>query len=134
MDRSWVYRIISYTLISIAAAVLLTPTVATWLGKDEQLPGWVHKHLQKKIMLGLDLQGGLHLVYEVQADKAVTDKADRLAAQIEEKLAKDKKVKGAHVARYGEGAESALKVTFDNKADIKKIDGAFQREFARYLT
>ena len=41
MDRSWVYRVITYLLISLAAIVVLTPTVATWYGKDEQLPGWM---------------------------------------------------------------------------------------------
>ena len=93
MDRSWVYRVITYLLITLAAVVVLTPTVATWYGKDDQLPGWMKKHIQKRIMLGLDLQGGLHLVYEVQVDKAVSDKCDRLAEDISDKLHKDKKVK-----------------------------------------
>src|ERR1700742_1760092 len=104
MDRSWVYRVIAYTLVSLVAVLFLVPSVAGWYGKDEQLPGWMKKHIHNKIMLGLDLQGGLHLVYEVQVDKAVSDKADRLAAQIEEKL-RDKKVKGAKVTRDGDGAD-----------------------------
>src|SRR5438034_11848364 len=128
MDRSWVYRIISYTLISIAAAVLLTPTVATWLGKDEQLPGWVHKHLQKKILLGLDLQGGLHLVYEVQVDKAVSDKADRLAGELEEKLHKDKKIKDVRTERTG---PSEIVVKFKNPDEARKLDREFLKEYRK---
>ena len=70
--------------------------------RTTQLPGWCKKHVQKKILLGLDLQGGLHLVYEVQVDKAVSDKADRLASDLEEKLHKDKKVKDVRAERVGQ--------------------------------
>ena len=56
MDRSWVYRVITYALITLAAFVMLVPSVAGFLGKDDQLPAFVKKHLQKKILLGLDLQ------------------------------------------------------------------------------
>src|SRR6478609_4915103 len=91
MDRSWVYRVISYSLLTVVAVVFLTPSIAGWLGKEE--PEWMKKHIHNKILLGLDLQGGLHLVYEVQVDKAVSDKADRLSSDIEERLKKEKKVK-----------------------------------------
>ena len=39
------------------ALVLLAPTAATWTGHDEKLPPWFKKHIEKRIMLGLDLQG-----------------------------------------------------------------------------
>ncbi len=119
MDRSWVTRVVSYALLSLAALVVLTPSVATWLGKDEQLPGFIKKHLQKKIELGLDLQGGLHLVYEVQVDKAVSDKADRLASEIEEKLHRDKKVKDVRVDRVN---NDEILLSFKNPDDVKKVD------------
>src|ERR1700761_1593777 len=119
MDRSWVYRVITYLLITLAAVVVLTPTVATWYGKDDQLPGWMKKHIQKRIMLGLDLQGGLHLVYEVQVDKAVSDRADRLAGDLEEKLKKDKKVKDVSVMRVG---ATEMVATFKDPADASKLD------------
>ena len=51
-----------------------------------------------------------------------------------EKLARDKKVKGARVIREGDGAEARLRVNFPNKSDSKKLDGNFEREFAKYLT
>ena len=38
MDRSWVYRVITYSLLTLVAFVVLTPTLATWLGKEDQLP------------------------------------------------------------------------------------------------
>ena len=134
MERSWIYRVVTYALITVLSVVVLVPSVADWTGRGEKLPGWFTKTFNRKIALGLDLQGGLHLVYEVQVDKAVTDKADRLATQIEEKLIKDRKAKGVKATRLGTGAEAQLKVVFENKGDLKKIDGQFSREFARYLT
>ena len=134
MERSFYYRVATYSLITILSVMALLPSLAEWTNKSERLPDWYKKAFSRKISLGLDLQGGLHLVYEVQVDKAVSDKADRLAAQIEEKLARDKKVKGARVIREGDGAEARLRVNFQNKSDAKKLDGSLEREFAKYLT
>ena len=36
----------------------------------------MHKHLQKKIMLGLDLQGGMHLVLQVHTEDALRAETD----------------------------------------------------------
>jgi preprotein translocase subunit SecD len=130
MDRSWLYRAVSYTLLSLAAFFVLIPTVATWTGKDDQLPAWMKKHLQKKIMLGLDLQGGLHLVYEVQVEKAVSDKADRLAGDLEDKLKKDKKVADVRIEREG---SMDMIARFKNPADAAKLDRAFLADYRKYL-
>jgi preprotein translocase subunit SecD len=130
MDRSWVYRVISYTLLTVVSIVFLTPSVAGWLGKDEALPGWMKKHIQKKILLGLDLQGGLHLVYEVQVDKAVSDKADRLSSDLEEKLHKDKKVKDVRAERNG---KDEIIMVFKNPADAAKLDHDFLKEYRKNL-
>jgi preprotein translocase subunit SecD len=130
MDRNWVTRVVSYALITLAAVLMLTPTIASWTGKDDSLPSFIRKHIQKKIMLGLDLQGGLHLVYEVQVDKAVSDKADRLANDIEEKLRKDKKIKDVHSEREG---KDEIVLTFKTPTDGKKLDREFLKEFRKYL-
>ncbi len=130
MDRSWLYRVSLYTLLSIASVVVLVPSVAGWLGKDDQLPAWMQKYLQKKILLGLDLQGGLHLVYEVQVDKAVSDKADRLSGDIEEKLRKEKKVKEVSIGREG---VTVLVARFKDPADAKKLDREFLKDYRKYL-
>jgi preprotein translocase subunit SecD len=130
MDRSLVYRILTYLLVTLAAAVVLTPSVAGWLGKDDQLPGWMKKHVNKKIQLGLDLQGGLHLVYEVQVDKAVSDKADRLAGELEERLRKDKKVTGVVANRLG---NEEIVLELKNPAEVAKVDREFLKEYQRYL-
>lgn len=55
------------------------------------LPSWWSAFLPKdKIRLGLDLQGGMHLVLEVQAFKAVENAAERLAEDMKETLRKER--------------------------------------------
>lgn len=130
MDRSWFTRVVTYSLITIVALVFLTPSVAGWLGKDDQLPGWLTKHVKNRIMLGLDLQGGLHLVYEVQVDKAVSDKADRLSSDIEDLLHKNKKVRDVHVNR--EGIDTIV-FEFKNPEDAKKLDKDLLKDYRQQL-
>jgi preprotein translocase subunit SecD len=130
MDRSWVYRSTLYTLITLAALVLLAPTISAWTGHEDRLPPWFTKHVDKRIMLGLDLQGGLHLVYEVQVDKAVSDKADRLASDIEEKLRKDKHVKDVHADRNG---RDEIIMTFKDPNDAKKLDRDLLKDYRKNL-
>src|SRR6266446_5613648 len=101
MERSWIYRVIAYLAITVAAVLILTPTAASWFGDDAALPGWFKKAFTRRILLGLDLQGGLHIVYKVDVDKAVGHKADRLATEVEEKLHKDKKISNVTVGRSG---------------------------------
>ncbi len=53
--------------------------------------------LEKKIKLGLDLQGGMHLVYEVQVEKAVETAMLRTAEDLKSALAKGGVVPGSVV-------------------------------------
>jgi preprotein translocase subunit SecD len=49
---------------------------------------WFAFPLGQRINLGLDLQGGMHLVLEVEAEKAVDSTTDRLVVEVSEGLAK----------------------------------------------
>ena len=61
-----------------AALIFVLPTIK---------PGmWPHK----KINLGLDLQGGMHLVLEVDTDKAVEDTIERIAQELRTSLRKER--------------------------------------------
>lgn len=130
MERSLTVRIVSYSLLTLLAAALIVPSVAGWLGRDAEVPTWFKSVVSKKILLGLDLQGGLHLVYEVQVDKAVSDKADRLASDIEEKLRKEKKITEVRADREG-NAEIILR--FKDPTNLAKLDREFMRDYQKYL-
>ena len=41
MDRDWYTRVGLYTAITVAAAVILVPSFAGWLGKEDRLPAFV---------------------------------------------------------------------------------------------
>ena len=82
-DLKW--REILIVVIFIVGMVYLTPTLSP------SLPPWWKGFLPKeKIHLGLDLQGGMHLVLEVEADKAVENHVERLADDLKEALRTEK--------------------------------------------
>src|SRR5216110_1969677 len=69
MDRSLKWRTVALLVGLLLCAGLLAPT---WPGSSS-LPSWFP--FKKKISLGLDLQGGMHIVYAIALDRAVDDKA-----------------------------------------------------------
>ncbi|HVV49978.1 MAG TPA: protein translocase subunit SecD, partial [Polyangia bacterium] len=104
------------------AVLYLIPTVVP----DNKQPAFIRKHFDKRIELGLDLQGGLHLVYEVNVDKAVSGKVDRLASDIEDRLHKDKGVNDLNVNR--EGRDDII-LTFKPPSDEAKLDESILKEY-----
>jgi preprotein translocase subunit SecD len=136
MEKTWWWKFAGFVVLTALAAAYLTPTVATWTGKWDKPPSWWPKPFNKKINLGLDLQGGLHLVYEVNMDKAVSDKVDRLSVDFAEKLTKDKKVKASSeriVDASGRLAPRDFTVKLANPADLKVVDRDFLRDYSEQL-
>ncbi len=106
------------------AGLYLIPTVMP----EAKQPAWIKAAFKKKIQLGLDLQGGLHLVYEVDIDKAVSSKVDRLANDIEDKLVAKKKT----VTVTREGRDEIL-VTFATPSDVAALDDEIMSAFRTSL-
>jgi len=126
MERGWWWKAALYGFVTVLAVLYLVPTLVP----EEKQPSFIKEHFQKKIQLGLDLQGGLHLVYEVNVDKAVSDKVDRISSSIEDRLRGDKGVKDVNVNR--EGRDDII-LTFKNPAEQAKVDDALLREFRKQL-
>ena len=81
MNKGYTWRISLIVLFIIASFVYLTPTLVS------QLPEWWSGLLPKdKIHLGLDLQGGTHLVMAVETQKAVEGSLDLIATDLEDSL------------------------------------------------
>jgi preprotein translocase subunit SecD len=95
------------------ACLYLVPTVVP----EDKQPAFFKTHFHKRIQKGLDLQGGLHLVYTVDIDKAVSAKVDHLANEIEDAVKK----KTPDVTVIHEGRDDIV-VTFKNPADHEKLD------------
>ena len=85
------------------------------------LPDWLKKVLPSKgITLGLDLQGGIHLVMEVEEDRAVEIAVDRSVNSIQDFLV-DKKIPVESVKRTG---HAQVTIEFQNKelkSEIQKV-------------
>src|SRR5574339_83241 len=87
----------------------------------QALPGWAKAVLPNKgIALGLDLQGGIHLVMEVDEDRAVEIAVDRSVVALQDMLL-DKKIPVESVKRT---SPTRITIQFQNadlKAQIQKL-------------
>ena len=109
-NLSW--RLIIIAAVILIAAVYVIPTFR---------PGiWPHK----KINLGLDLQGGMHLVLEVDADKAVDNTIERMGQELREMLRKEQ-IRTVGLDRI-EAAKLSVKVA-DTEAD--RLEELLDQEF-----
>ncbi len=117
MDRSLKWRTVALLVGLVLCACFLAPT---WPGSSA-LPSWFP--FKKKISLGLDLQGGMHIVYSIDLDRAVEDKASDIkrdldARFIDEKL--DAKVKLPRPsAQVPLGSVTVVLPDGKNKAEIE---------------
>ncbi len=124
MEKSWWWKAVLYGVATVMACLYLVPTLVP----EEKRPAFFQKHFQKRIQLGLDLQGGLHLVYEVNVDKAVSSKVDRFATDLEDHLRP--KTKDVVVSREG---RDDIVFTFKNPADQAKLDDESLKSYRNSL-
>ena len=74
-------RIVIFTLVLLLSVVFLLPTVAR-----DSFTNWI----SKPIALGLDLSGGVHLLYQVESDEAVKNQLQSRASGIRNELRGEK--------------------------------------------
>ena len=98
--KSFNYKIALCIVVTIAAIVWLMPTFYNC---------WPHK----KINLGLDLQGGIHLVLEVQSLKAVETDVERTIQEIKKQL-REENVKHSGILRQN---DNSILAKFEGKND-----------------
>ena len=69
----------------IGALVLVLPSIVMYVQKTDA-PTILHN---KKINLGLDLQGGMHLVLEVETAKAVENRIELITQELRQLMKKE---------------------------------------------
>ena len=85
MTKKLGWRAAITAFLILMAFVYLIPTFTP------QLPTWWSSFLpQEKIHLGLDLQGGVHLILEVEAKKAVESNLERIVEELKHDLRRSK--------------------------------------------
>lgn len=110
-------------LLLLASVVVLSVIffIPTYQPFYQGLPDWLKKVMPSKgITLGLDLQGGIHLVMEVDEDRAVEIAVDRSVASLQDLLV-EKKIPVESVARTG---PAQVTIQFQNaelKEQIQKL-------------
>jgi len=124
MERSWWWKAALYGAAIVLAVLYLVPTVVP----EEKRPAFFQKYFKKRIQLGLDLKGGLHLVYEVNIEKAVASKVDRLANEVDDALRK----KGADFTVVRTGRDD-IAINFKVPGEASKLDDELLKPFRRDL-
>lgn len=133
MERSWYVRLGIVLAVVMATVYFLVPTFVYFsLPSDvrndketfeEALPSWAPK---KRINLGLDLQGGVHLVLGVDLDKAMKDKVVRRGDELRT-FADDRKLSVESI-RPNRDTEDIV-VTFASQADADAFRSATSEFF-----
>ena len=119
MRQSVRTRLILFTVLTLASVIYLVPTFFA------SLPEWWTKILPtNSINLGLDLQGGTHLVLEVKVDKAIENNVERIRTDLV-KIAREKGISGVAIER--EGIQLHIKVP---AANAEQFRGILKSEFA----
>jgi preprotein translocase subunit SecD len=105
MSKGLTWRISLIVVFFLLSLLYLTPTLVA------KLPSWWQGILPKdKIHLGLDLQGGIHLVMEVETQKAVEGALDIIATDLEDTM-NAKNIRFKSSARVG--SDKVAVVLFD---------------------
>jgi preprotein translocase subunit SecD len=87
LPRNFTYKLTLVAVILIVAVFYLIPSLGP------KLPSWWTSFLpSEQIRLGLDLQGGMHLILEVEVDKAVASSVERASQDLQRRL-RDEKVR-----------------------------------------
>jgi preprotein translocase subunit SecD len=163
IDSPWRMKVGFVAAVFVAAALALWPTLdgllpetgspppageASWaralrgVGMYLHCPAYIKRNETFAIAPGLDLSGGLRLVYTVEVDEAIRDKRDHFADEMRQELAtafgfhsgegrvtRDELAKLDDKLRVAEPETAIIRVTFKDKADKSKIDERFTKKF-----
>jgi preprotein translocase subunit SecD len=102
MDRGWWWKFGTIVAVAVATVWLLIPTYVSLVKMNpternniallqERLPGWAPP-AKYRLNLGLDLQGGMHMVMRVDTKTALQKRTERRGLQIARWITQDKKL------------------------------------------
>lgn len=114
MGRDIQQRTIIFVAVVLAAVLSLLPTVL----RDRFTQEW----FTKPLALGLDISGGVHLVYGVKASEAVTSRLQTLLQSARSDL-RSKKIA---VAQSSVGADNSLQITLLSDASLEAAKAVIQ--------
>jgi preprotein translocase subunit SecD len=149
MDRGWYFRLAIVVGSSVLGFLALWPSVDRWL----PCPDIVKETFENQINPGLDIKGGLRLMYEVEVDEYIRDRRDRVAEQVQRQcgvligVVPEEEVDEIDQAKLEEirqrckvervdkegGAVRAIRITFSNEEDAQKLSKTWVKDYFRDL-
>jgi len=111
--KNFSWKLILVFVVLVTAIIYLLPSLKPTL--------WPHK----QINLGLDLQGGMHLVLEVDTEKALESTVERISQEIREQLKKER-IRNVAIDR-GEGTK--LSIQIKKEENIEKVRALLDNDF-----
>ncbi|HVK83460.1 MAG TPA: protein translocase subunit SecD [Kofleriaceae bacterium] len=119
MDRSLKWRTLGLLASIVLCLAVLAPTFI-----PDKLPSWFF--FDKKINLGLDLQGGLHIVYSIDLDRAVEDRAHEIKRDLDSRFIDDKVKATVKTPREPVGA---VTVILEDASKLAATKSAIQSDY-----
>ena len=142
MDGAWRTKVGFVAAVFLGSIVVLLPTFDDMSGGRFKCPKYVRDRITFGIVKGLDLQGGLRLVYTVEVEEAIRDKRDKFADEMRHELAvafklhegdgllKREELQKLEEKVHVSAPETAiLKIKFKDPADVKVVDDRFKKKF-----
>src|SRR5580658_9736390 len=134
MDGAWRFKVGFVCCTFLTALLVLMPTIEGATNGKVKCPAYIRDHMSFAIAEGLDLQGGMRLVYTVEGEEAIRDKRDHFADEMrQERATVSQSHSGDGLLTRDEAGkleakvhiytpESALiRLKFKDKADLSKV-------------
>ena len=148
MDGGWRFRTGLASVTLLLASVVLWPTIDRVSNGAAKCPAYFKDNIKFGIAKGLDLQGGLRLVYTVEVEEAIRDKRDRFADEMRQELAtsfkfhsgdgvisRDAAAKLEEKVHISLPESAVIKLKFSDPADLaSKLDERFNKKFGGEMT
>lgn len=142
MDGAWRFKVGFVTVTFLAGFVVLWPTADAKFEGKLKCPAYVRDHITFGIAPGLDLRGGLRLVYTVEVEEAIRDKRDHFADEMrlelatmfkfhtgEGRLRREELTKLEEKVHVSMPESAVIRLRFKTAADVAQIDERFQKKF-----
>lgn len=148
VDKGWRMRFGLVTSVTVLALLSLWPSASNLLS-FLPCPQYIQENVEFRLVAGLDLRGGLRLVYTVDVDEAIKDRRDRHYEDMQLELSKifelhsgDDRPTEEVYAKLRELIElkrssndvQTLTLTLKDADNAAKVDGRFLALFSTELT
>ena len=142
MDAPWRLKLGFIVSVFLGGLIALWPTLNNMSGGKIPLPGYFRERIGFAIAPGLDLRGGMRLVYTVEVEEAIRDKRDHYAEEMRQQLAtafgfhsgegrvtRDELTKLDEKLHVAQPEAAIIRLAFKDAADKSKIDDRFNKLF-----